>query len=277
MAGKHIVLMSNFGLADPYVGIVKGVISQIAPDLKLIDLSHHIPPGDIQTGALQLWQSTDYFPPGTVFLTVVDPGVGTARKGICLQRGNQIFIGPDNGLFTYLGYKTAFTAWELTNLNFQLPHPSHTFHGRNIFAPAAARAALGTLGKEFGERVSSLVHLPRPICQVAKSNLKDEVLGKDRFGNLITSRGKFQPIEQGLVLASWTEDASLIIPSKPTIQTQHTEKNLALVPPFADIPAQGFSGVIGSSGLLEIAAKQASAADQLGLSRGQQITLTWDQ
>lgn len=275
MRANCIVLLTDFGVSDPYVGIMKGVINQIRSDLQLIDLSHQILPGDIQEGAFQLWQAAGYFPPEAVFLAVVDPGVGTNRKGLFVQRGNQVFIGPDNGIFTYLGYKSAINAWELENPDYQLANVSNTFHGRDIFAPAAAFAAMGIQGEQFGDVARSLVHLPQPVCQIEKDRLKGEILSRDRFGNLITSLGQFHQKGEDLEIVSWVDDSCLIISSDPILSLEQPGMDLPLVSTFTDIPAGSCAGLIGSSGLLEIVANQRSAADQLGLDRGDQITLTW--
>jgi len=162
MKKRIIALLTDFGNEDPYVGIMKVIISQIYEDCALIDLTHLIPPGDIQRGAFVLWQAARDLPPGTVFLSVVDPGVGTDRKAIFLECGGQIFIGPDNGLFSYLTYKKDYAAWELSNPNFQQKNTAYTFHGRDIFAPAAAHTALGRQGAEFGDKLSEILLLPQP-------------------------------------------------------------------------------------------------------------------
>lgn len=275
MAVNTIVLLTDFGNRDPYVGIMKGVISRIASNLDLIDLVHQIPPGDIQKGAFHLWQAAGYFPPGTVFLAVIDPGVGSGRKGLIMQRGNQVFIGPDNGLFTYLTYNSTTTAWELSNPVFQHKEPSNTFHGRDIFAPAAAYAALGTPGDQFGDLVHTLVQLPQPRFKLAENHLEGEVISIDRFGNLITSIGRFKTKDETLEINSWIEDLNLEIPYSSMIDFGESARSTALVSTFADIPPGTTAGLIGSSGLLEISANQSSAADLLGLKRGDQITLSW--
>ena len=276
MASNLIAILTDFGDSDPYVGIMKGVISRIAPDLNLIDLNHHIPPGDIQQGAFHLWQTAEYFPSDAVFLAVVDPGVGTQRKGLFFQRGDQVFIGPDNGLFSYLGYKTPTMAWELANPDFQLQDLSSTFHGRDIFAPAAAYATLGTRGDQFGEIIGSLNHLPSPVCQINEDHLEGEVFSIDQFGNLITSLGQFQKTEKGLEIISWIDDLTLGFPPNPKIHHDQAAKPLSMVSTFSDIPPGSCAGVIGSRGLLEIVSNQSSAADLLGLGKGDRITLSWN-
>jgi S-adenosylmethionine hydrolase len=162
MKPRIIALLTDFGIYDPYVGIMKAVMSEIASDASLIDLSHQIPAGDIQRGAYVLWQAARDFPPGSIFLSVVDPGVGTIRKGIILQTEKHIFVGPDNGLFSYLLIGNNYQAWELANPNYQRQGISTTFHGRDIFAPAAAFAAQGIQGKEFGAEIKDLINLSKP-------------------------------------------------------------------------------------------------------------------
>ena len=152
---QPIVILTDFGTSDPFTGIMKGVIAGIAPDRPIIDLTNEIPPGDIRRAAVMLWQASPYFPAGSVFLTVVDPGVGTSRRPIFLKTRDHVFIGPDNGVFTFI-LGESFQAWELQNPRLTLQNPGMTFHGRDIFAPAAGYAALGTPGPEFGETPHSV-------------------------------------------------------------------------------------------------------------------------
>lgn len=275
MKPNLIALLTDFGLSDPYLGIMKGVISRISPDLKTIDLTHQIDPGDIQAGALHLWQSSNYFPAGTVFLAVVDPGVGSDRKGLYVQREGQIFIGPDNGLFSYVSYKADIAAWELSNPDLQLQESSSTFHGRDIFAPAAARAALGLPGEQFGSGIDTLIPLPRPRLLPSDCQINGEVLLSDRFGNLITSLGQFRRPEGKLELVSWIDDTRMFLPPDPCLVIDQRGTSLPLVSTFSDIEDGHCACLIGSSGLLEISSNQASAADLLGLERGDPVTFIW--
>ncbi len=153
MKSRIIALVTDFGIEDPYVGIMKGIISDITPEVLLIDITHQIPPGDIQRAAFVLWQSSRDFPKGTVFLCVVDPGVGTERNAIYLQTRDQIFIGPDNGLFSYLVFQSDYSCWKISNPDFQRKSTSRTFHGRDVFAPAAAHASRLIPGEQFGSRI----------------------------------------------------------------------------------------------------------------------------
>jgi S-adenosylmethionine hydrolase len=191
MTSPLIAILTDFGTSDPFVGIMKGVIAQIAPGVPTIDLTHEIPPGDIRRAAVELWRSTPYFPNGTVFLCVVDPGVGTARRSVIVT-GNLMqdrtekaytFVGPDNGTFTFLEH--TLPAWELKSPSFALQGASSTFHGRDVYAPAAAYAALGHAGAEFGPPVKELVRLPLPRLKTsANGQLQGEILHADHFGNL---------------------------------------------------------------------------------------------
>jgi len=275
MKTATIALLTDFGIYDPYVGIMKGVISSIAPDAPLIDLTHQVSPGDIQQAAYYLWQASRDLPGNTVFLAVVDPGVGTDRKGIYLQRGKQIFIGPDNGLFSYLGFKSQFSAWELTNPKYQLETSSTTFHGRDIFAPAAAYAAKGAAGPDFGESVEGMETLPKPHLEVFPLTIEGEIVSTDRFGNLITSLGTFRRETGGLILDSWVDSQSASLPGGAVLQVKVDEGTFPVVSTFAEIPVGQCAGLIGSTGLLEIVSNLKSAADLLGLGRGARVSLSW--
>ena len=275
MPSSTIALVTDFGLDDPYVGIMKGVIHSIAPDSNLIDLSHQIPPGDIQRGAFVLWQSAKEFPQDTIFLAVVDPGVGTDRKGICLQCQNQYFVGPDNGLFSYILGRNGYQAWELENPDLQLQNTGNTFHGRDIFAPAAAHLSLGISCQEFGNPISKVITLPAPLLSYADSKLEGEILSVDRFGNLFTSLGLFEYKDNGLHLRSWLYPIEVFIPDISKVQIMINNNNLILVKTFGNIPAGAFAGVIGSTGLLEIISNQKPANLLLGANIGDQVHLDW--
>src|SRR3990170_2793230 len=191
-----IVLMTDYGLADPFSGILKGVISRIAPEVAMIDLTHEIPRGDILRGAINLWQARPFFPEGTIFLCVVDPGVGTTRRGILVNSGGYSFIGPDNGLFTFI-YETDFKVRELYNPAYFLPITSTTFHGRDIFAPVAAYVARSIPAEELGPVITNPTRLPLPRldcpnvgvlqgeCLVGSSGLLEIVANQQSATNLL--------------------------------------------------------------------------------------------
>jgi len=275
MKSKPIAILTDFGIEDPYVGIMKGIISDISPNASLIDITNQIPPGDIQRGAFILWQASQDFPKGTVFLCVVDPGVGTERKAVFLQTRNQIFIGPDNGLFSYLLYNSKFTCWELSNPDYQRMNSSSTFHGRDIFAPAAAFAAKSISGNQFGSQVRVPNILPKPVLSINESSLAGEILSQDHFGNLFTSIGQFMYQNESLHLVSWIDEGVLTISDISTIRIRVNDQELPLVLTFDSIDPGSCAGLVGSSGLLEIVANQSSAKDLLGLEKGNPVLLSW--
>lgn len=270
-----IALLTDFGIYDPYAGIMKGVITGINADARLIDLSHQIPPGDIQRAAFVLWQAAQDFPPGTIFLCVVDPGVGTSRKGILLQCNGQSLIGPDNGIFSYVTVNKTFSAWELSNPEFQLDNPANTFHGRDIFAPAAAYCSLGTPGPEFGKSIQNIIQLPPPEISFKKNKLVGEVISFDRFGNTFTSLGQFYLANKILNFSSWITSLEVQIKDTTNLKIQVNDQYLPFVTTFGAIPNGACAGLIGSTGLLEIVANQHSARSLLNLELGTRIILEW--
>ena len=277
MKSSIIALITDFGTSDPYVGIMKAVLSKISPNSTLIDITHEIPPGDIQRGAYVLWQAARDFPPGSVFLCVVDPGVGTERKPIFLNAGNQLFIGPDNGLFSYQLIGQQFSCWELGNPDLQQKTRSTTFHGRDIFAPAAAHAANGISGDQFGNQLTDLVRLPNPILRVKPNSMEGEILSSDRFGNLITSLGLFTADAGGGVkFQSWINGETLTIADPDRVKLKVKGDELTFISTFSSVPPGQTAALVGSTGLLEIVNNQGSAKKRLGLKEGDPVTLSWD-
>jgi len=277
MNPKIIALLTDFGIDDPYVGIMKGVISRIAPTVELIDLTHLVPPADIQRGAFLLWQASLDFPLGTIFLAVVDPGVGTSRKAIYFQCGDKIFIGPDNGLFSYLTYKEEPSIWELTNPELRLGKSSSTFHGRDIFAPAAAYAALGTAGAEFGQQLAGITQLPVPTLHLDKRKAVGEIISSDRFGNLFTSLGQFSYQGDYLTCSSWVDSQAVQLNRQADFMIEINQERFSLRETFNSIPPGDIAGLVGSTGLLEISTNQGSARDILNVDRGTPVILGWQE
>ena len=187
MPGRLITLTTDFGVRDPFVGVMKGVILGICPDARLVDLTHEIDRQDVRGAQLALESAVGFFPPGTVHLAVVDPGVGSARRPLALESGGRRFVGPDNGLFTFALADPGWTAVTLEAPRFRLPEVSRTFHGRDVFAPAAAHLARGVGLAELGPPARDLVCQPLPVARREGARLLGEVLAVDRFGNLITS------------------------------------------------------------------------------------------
>jgi S-adenosylmethionine hydrolase len=212
---------------------------------------------------------------GSVFLVVIDPGVGTERRPILLQNGRHTFIAPDNGVLSFvLGDKPK--AWVISNPEFALPNPGTTFHGRDIFAPAAAHASLGIAGAQFGAPISDWQLLPFPRLESpSPGKLKGQILYPDRFGNLLTSFGKFTWSKRDrLDFKPWLGSGSSfsVQPTKIKMQLPGgQELNWAIT--FAEIPPGECAVVLGSSGLLEIVANRQSAANLLNLQPDEVVTL----
>lgn len=183
-----VTFTSDFGHKDGYTGVVKGVILSICPGATIVDISHSLPPFDLSAAKWVIKNSFPFFPAATVHLVVVDPGVGGSRKNILIQSGSHFFVGPDNGIFTPV-LETAQAAWELTEERFFAEAVSTTFHGRDIYGPAAAHLAAGTPPDRMGSPLdlSLLVRLDDPVYLSRDDEISGEVIYVDRFGNLISN------------------------------------------------------------------------------------------
>ncbi|HLJ80509.1 MAG TPA: SAM-dependent chlorinase/fluorinase [Ktedonobacterales bacterium] len=257
-----VALLTDFGTRDGYVGVMKGVMLGIAPDVRLVDLTHEIPPQDVWAGAWVLHTSWRAFPQGTVFLCVVDPGVGTGRRPVALRAGGQLFVGPDNGLFSYvLAEAPAERAVMLDKPLYHLPAPSTTFHGRDIFAPCAAHLARSILLDAVGTLVTveSLVRLPLPQPEWRDDALVGHVLYVDIYGNLITD---FGPARTDAILTM--PDMSLRIAGETITERCRT---------FGEGPQARAFALRDSSGHLAIAMRDGSAAALLGAGVGDDVTI----
>ena len=257
MTAPIITLTTDFGLRDPFVGVMKGVILAICPAARLVDLTHEIAPQDVLEGALALESGARFFPPGTIHLAVVDPGVGSAQRGLALRAGDYFFVGPDNGLFTAALAGRGWSAVSLENPAYRLTEVSPTFHGRDIFAPAAAHLACGIALERFGPPVKDPVRLPWPECRAQGSGWVGEVIGADRFGNLITS-----------VTAARLEGAG-------GWEVEIGGRSLGpLAACYADGPEGRPAALIGSSGRLEVFVRNGSARALLGAERGMEVRVS---
>lgn len=258
---RIITLTTDFGLADHYVGTMKGVLLSRCPDAQLVDISHEIPAFSIPAAAYAVAQAAPYFPPSTVHLIVVDPGVGTARKPLCVEAQAHYFIAPDNGVLSLVvAHDRRAVARELTNRNFWLDSPSSTFHGRDIFAPSAAALASGAaLVEDLGPVLSRIDILPDLEPEQIDENLwRGIILSIDRFGNVVTNlkRDRFYRVS----FSPFTLEAG---PQRVT----------AFHETFGAAPAGVPFVYFGSSGYLEIGMNQHSAAAVLDLRPGARITL----
>ena len=255
-----IAFLTDFGTRDHYAGTMKAVAIGLCPDATLLDITHDIPPHDVLEGAMELAAAYKYFPSGTIFVVVVDPGVGSARRGIAVETADYRFVAPDNGVLTAVLRETpAKKMVELTERRYARPTVSRTFEGRDRFAPAAAWLAKGIQLSALGRPVSDIQRIDIPAPEVGADAITGIVLRVDRFGNLVTNidRKTVERIAQGSAIEI---DAG----------EQRIER---LVATYAELPAEGVGALFGSTDHLEIAAPSASAAERLSLARGARITI----
>jgi S-adenosylmethionine hydrolase len=261
MAKTLIALLSDFGTQDHYVGAMKGVILSINPEATLVDLSHDVPPHDVAFAAEELAATYRYFPPGTIFTAVVDPGVGTMRRGLAAEVGDWKFVAPDNGVLTRVFQETPpRKIVELTERRYARPTVSRTFEGRDRFAPAAAWLSKGVHLAALGRPLTDAQMLPLPKPQVEGGELRGVVVRIDRFGNVITNLDRRS-------CEKLTEAGGQL---RLTIAGHSIAR---IVSTYADIPAGEVGALFGSTDHLECAAQAASAAALLGVTTGDLVTL----
>lgn len=258
-----ITLTTDFGIRDTYVGIMKGVILGINPDVQIVDLTHAIPPQDIHDAAFTIHAAHRYFPKGTIHIIVVDPGVGTDRQAIVCEIDGTFFACPNNGVLSYLLQNTdntvevAMNAIAIQNSDYFLPEVSNTFHGRDIFAPVAAHLSLGVPLTNIGPPMSSLVEFPILTPQVSGNTITGHIVKTDRFGNGITN------ISENAI----ADDA--ISYEVRVGNTRLKQINRA----YAESEVGEPLALIGSSGLLEIAINGGNAEISLGLKWGDTVEI----
>src|ERR1041384_614841 len=258
-----VTLLTDFGTRDYFVGAMKGALLAVNSHAHIVDLTHEIPAHDIAAGAFTLVAAYDVFPPQTIHVAVVDPGVGSARRPIVVATRDYFFVGPDNGLFSYVCEREPDArVFHMTNEKYFRAPVSDTFHGRDIFAPVAGALSQGVAPEALGELIDDHVRLaPLAPARAADGTLNASIIHIDRFGNCITNITRREltdeMIARGLVLQ---------------IGSQHVRS-------FRRFFAEGDAGmrelfaIWGSAGFLEIAAARASAAQLLGVKRGQQIVV----
>ena len=255
MAEPRIVTFTtDFGLNDPFVGIMHGVVLNIHPETTIVDISHAVASYDVFAGALTIAQSYRFFPARTVHVVVVDPGVGSKRRPIIAETDSSLFVAPDNGVLSLVeAGEEKFVVRHVTAERYFLYPVSQTFHGRDVFAPVAGWLSNGVRPEEFGPEISDYVRLPlRQVEIVGENSLRGEVIKIDKFGNLITNIGEMD----APALFQSDEPAVSILIAGQTI-TRVCES-------YAEGEGDEVFAIIGSSGYLEIAARQASAAEKLG-------------
>lgn len=259
-----ITLLTDFGTSDYYVAAVKGVILSGNPNARLVDITHDIPPHDIEAGAFILLNASGTFPAGTIHVAVVDPGVGSSRRPVLIVAGKQFFVGPDNGLFSYVCERLPHVeVFHLTNPKY-FRHPvSQTFNGRDIFAPVAAALSSGVKPEELGTRIDDYVKLPslKPKS-LANGKVKGRIIHIDRFGNCVTNITNEQ-------LSSEQIEAGAKLTTKG--KKVKSFRNY-FIEPNAD--GEKVFVVWGSAGFLEIVAANESAAKKLKIQRGDSVIVT---
>jgi hypothetical protein len=261
-----LTFLTDYGLGDAFVGVCHGVASQIAPDLRVVDITHLIPRGDMHRGAMVLAQATPYFP-AAVHVAVVDPGVGTARRGVAVEAGRSLFVGPDNGLLSVAIAQAggAARAVALTNARLWLDNAAATFHGRDIFMPVAARLANGMPLDEAGEPVDTgtLVTLPRPEYRISDGAVHAEVVTVDGFGNAqLSLPGPDAP------------RAGLVPGTSVAVAWDGRESVMPFVTTFGEVTPGEPLCYRDAGDWVAVAVSGGDAARLLGLRAGTKVTLT---
>jgi S-adenosyl-L-methionine hydrolase (adenosine-forming) len=259
-----LAIITDFGCRDHYVGAMKGVIASIAPDTQVIDITHGVPPYSIVAGAIVLRESWRYFPPRTIFLAVIDPGVGTDRAPIAIDtRAGARFVGPDNGVLSLAASEAGIKRIvKLTSTRHRLTSVSATFHGRDIFAPAAAHLSLGTPLASLGPSIRSIekLELPRPVD--SSRELRGEVIYVDGFGNLVTNIDRDRVAE-----FSSFRHKSL------SVRIEGGKAVIRIVDTYAALPKGAPLATFGSFGLLEIAIRDGNAAKHFSAGPGSSVSV----
>lgn len=259
MAESRIVTFTtDFGLSDPFVGIMHGVVLNIQPETTIVDISHAVASYDIFDGAWTIAQAYRFFPPRTVHVVVVDPGVGSERRPIIVETDNYIFVAPDNGVLSLVERREEkFVVRHVTADRYFLQPVSQTFHGRDVFAPVAGWLSKGVAPAEFGPEISDYVRLPlRKVERVGENSLRGEVMKVDKFGNLITNIGE---VDAPALFSHQVGGVSILIAGETITR---------ICKSYAEGGDEELFAIVGSSGYLEIAARQASAAERLDATVG---------
>ncbi|MGR3317354.1 MAG: SAM hydrolase/SAM-dependent halogenase family protein [Candidatus Anammoxibacter sp.] len=276
-----VTLLTDFGLQDEYVGVMKGVILRtlrihgIDSSAQVIDLCHSIEPQDILGAAYVLFSAYKYFPSGTINVVVVDPGVGSDRKIICLKTKEYIFLAPDNGVLSFVvAHDAPELIIEVTNRKYFLPEISNTFHGRDIFAPVAAHLVNGVRPDELGDEISKIreINIPVPVLS-SNDVLTAEVIYTDHFGNIITNidgrsleKIKSTRKNKGDNEINLTKGELSIVIANRTIE--------GISKSYSKVEAGELAALFGSSGYLEIAVNKGNAKELLNVNRGDKIVIS---
>jgi hypothetical protein len=264
---RIVTFTTDFGLTDAFAGILHGVVLNIQPETTVVDISHAVSSYNIFDGAWTIAQAYRYFPPRAVHVVIVDPGVGSSRRPIIAETADHIFVAPDNGVLSLVeSREEKFVVRHITAERYFLQPVSQTFHGRDIFAAVAGWLSKGVAPAEFGPEISDYVRLQLPgIERVGDNSLRGVVIKVDKFGNLITNIGEQ---EAPAVFAPAAPAFNLLVAGQTITRLAHS---------YAEGAEDEFFGIIGSSGYLEVAAKQASAAEKLSAGVGTPVGLVFEE
>jgi hypothetical protein len=260
LADPIITLTTDFGTSDHLVGTMKGVILNINPTARIVDINHSVVPYDLLDGALSIANAYAFFPARTIHVVIVDPGVGTERRPILVTAGNQYFVAPDNGVLSMIYERESCTVRHITAEHYFLSPISPTFHGRDIFAPSAAFLSKTHQTDAFGEAITDFVRFTMPKAKVNGQATKGVVLRVDAFGNLMTNL----TVENIPAASLQGGPIRLSVSGKPVAQFGRT---------FASGNPGEPMAILGSTGYVEIAVNRGNAARMLGVGRGAEVTL----
>jgi S-adenosylmethionine hydrolase len=263
-----ITLLTDFGTSDYFVSAVKGVILSSNPEARLVDITHDVPPQDIDSAAFTLLAACSSFPPDTIHLAVVDPGVGSSRRAILIQARQQYFVGPDNGIFSYVCEREENRGltpeiFQLTNTKYFHTPVSVTFNGRDLFAPVAAALSQGTKPGEFGTRITDIVRLSPLKPEISRAGrIKARIIHIDRFGNCVTNITQKELTPEMIAGGAKLQLKKTLVTSFRNYFSEETGNGDKVF------------GVWGSADFLEIAVSNNSAAKLLKVKRGDSVTVS---
>jgi S-adenosylmethionine hydrolase len=260
---RFVTFTTDFGASDHYVGTMKGVVYNINPSARVVDISHEVQSYDLLDGALTIAQAYSYFPPDTIHVVVVDPGVGSARRPILARTEKYLFVAPDNGVLSLaLEREKQVSVRHITAENYFLRPVSQTFHGRDIFAAVAGWLSSGLESSDFGKEISDFVRFSVPVPKASKDGIQGVVLKVDRFGNVVTN---ITPRDIPQLFAPHPPQFKIVIGTHEVISMRiaYAEGN----------PGEIF-GILGSMGFLEIAMNQGSATRALEVGKGVEIVVS---
>ncbi len=258
-----ITLLSDFGLRDPYVAEMKAVVLSVCPDALIVDISHEVDKYDVRTGAYTLARAAPFFPEGTIHVAVVDPSVGTERRPIIIESKRGFYVGPDNGLLMLSARKEGVVhVYEIMNRKYMLKTVSKTFHGRDVFCPAAAHLAKGVKPSEFGPEISNPLVPTFAQSSVRDREIKCEVIHVDGFGNIVTNVN-----EEHLKAISAKEGVRL------SVVLKESDILVRMCSAYDDVPAGNPLTVMGSGGFLEVAVNRGNAAKNYNVKVGDKVVI----